>query len=189
MSLGSSRRGLPGEDKIPALGRMRHSASMRLILDHDGVIKWKLLPRYWTFVWEIHRWPVNSPHNGQWRGALMFSLICAWINGWVNNCEAGDLRRHRAHCDVRHCNVSWLNNIFHKSAHAFVPNTINHVLIHLWRSVGYPVSWPGSELNMANFVWSTWNDYLTWQMKVRVTKLELNIIIIKSVKNSLFTMP
>ena len=27
--------------------------------------------------------PVNSPHNGQWREALMFSLICAWINGWV----------------------------------------------------------------------------------------------------------
>ena len=36
----------------------------------------------------------NSPHKGQWRGALMFSVICAWINGWVNNREAGDLRRH-----------------------------------------------------------------------------------------------
>ena len=41
--------------------------------------------------------PVNSPRKGQWRGALMFSLICVWINGWVNNREAGDLRRHRAH--------------------------------------------------------------------------------------------
>ena len=39
-------------------------------------------------------------HKGQWRGALMFSLICAWINGWVNNREAGDLLRHRAHDDV-----------------------------------------------------------------------------------------
>ena len=38
--------------------------------------------------------------TGQWRGALMFSLICVWINGWVNNREAGDLRRHRGHCDV-----------------------------------------------------------------------------------------
>ena len=28
------------------------------------------------------------------------SLICAWINGWVNNDEAGDLRRHRAYYDV-----------------------------------------------------------------------------------------
>ena len=48
----------------------------------------------------IHLWPVNSPQKGQWRIALMFSLICAWINGWMNNREAGDLRRHRAHYDV-----------------------------------------------------------------------------------------
>ena len=38
--------------------------------------------------------------KGQWRGALMFSLICAWIKGWVNNCEAGDLRPHRANYNV-----------------------------------------------------------------------------------------
>ena len=44
--------------------------------------------------------PVNSPHKGQWRGALMFTLICARINGWVNNREAGDLRRYRTHYDV-----------------------------------------------------------------------------------------
>ena len=28
------------------------------------------------------------------------SLICVWINGWVNNREAGDLRRRRSHYDV-----------------------------------------------------------------------------------------
>ena len=67
---------------------------------HDDVIKWKHFPRYWPFVRRIHRSPVTSPHKGQWRGALMFSLICARINGWVNNREAGDLRRHQAHCDV-----------------------------------------------------------------------------------------
>ena len=67
---------------------------------HDDAIKWKHFPRYWPFVRGIHRSPVNSPHKGQWRGALMFSLICAWINGWVYNREAGDLRRHRAHYDV-----------------------------------------------------------------------------------------
>ena len=44
--------------------------------------------------------PVNSPLKGQWRGALMFSLICARINGRVNNREASDLRRYRAHYDV-----------------------------------------------------------------------------------------
>ena len=70
------------------------------MVGHDDVIKWKHFPRYWPFVRGIHRSPVNSPHKGQWRGALMFSLICVWINGWVNNREAGDLRRYRAHSDV-----------------------------------------------------------------------------------------
>ena len=66
---------------------------------HDDVIKWKHFPRYWPFVRGIHRSPVNYPHKGQWRGALMLSLICTWINGWVNNRETGDLRRHRAYYD------------------------------------------------------------------------------------------
>ena len=56
----------------------------------DDIIKWKHFPRNWPFVRGIHRLPMNSPHKGQWRGALMLSLICAWINGWVNNGEAGD---------------------------------------------------------------------------------------------------
>ena len=51
--------------------------------------------------------PVNSPHKGLWRGALVFSLICVWIDGWVNNREAGDLRRHRGHYDVT--DTFWLN--------------------------------------------------------------------------------
>ena len=68
---------------------------LRLI--HDDVIKWK---HYWPFVQGIHRSPANSPHKGQWPRALIFSLTCAWIKGWVNNREAGDLRRHRAHYDV-----------------------------------------------------------------------------------------
>ena len=64
---------------------------------HDDVIKRKPFPRYWPFVWGIHRSPMNSPHKGQWRGALVFSLICARINGWVNNREAADFRCHRSH--------------------------------------------------------------------------------------------
>ena len=55
---------------------------------------------YWPFVRGIHRSPVTSPHEGQWRGALMFSLLCVWINGWVNNREPGDLIRYRTHYDV-----------------------------------------------------------------------------------------
>ena len=57
-------------------------------------------PRHWPFLRGIHRTPVNSPLKGQWHGALMFSLICVWINGWLNNLEAGDLSRNRACYDV-----------------------------------------------------------------------------------------
>ena len=53
---------------------------------HDDAIKWKHFPRYWPFV--------------RGRGALIFSLICAWINNWVNNGKAGDLKRHPSHYDV-----------------------------------------------------------------------------------------
>ena len=68
---------------------------------HDDVIKWKHFPRYWPFVRGIHRLPVNSPHKSQWRGALMFSLICAlnkrsskqpW--GWWFETSSRSLWRH-----------------------------------------------------------------------------------------------
>ena len=46
---------------------------------------------------------MNSPHKGQWRRAMIFSLICAWTSDWVNSRDAGDLRRL---CALlwRHCN-------------------------------------------------------------------------------------
>ena len=71
-----------------------------LLYLHDDVIKWKHFPRYRPFVRGIHQWPVESPHKDQWRGTLMFSLICAWTNGSANNRDVGDLRCHRAHYDI-----------------------------------------------------------------------------------------
>ena len=67
---------------------------------HADVIKWKHFPRYWPFLRGIHKSHVNSQHKRQWRGALMFSLICAWMDSWVNKLNVGDLRRHCAHYDV-----------------------------------------------------------------------------------------
>ena len=59
-------------------GTPPHVQVMRVShLWHDDIIKWKHFPRYWPFVQGIQRSPVNSPHKGQWRGALMFYLICA----------------------------------------------------------------------------------------------------------------
>ena len=40
------------------------------------------------------------PYKGQWRGALMLSLICTWTNDWVNYWDAGDLQCHRTHYDI-----------------------------------------------------------------------------------------
>ena len=42
----------------------------------------------------IYRSSMDSPHKGQWRGALMFCFICARTNGWANNRDAGDLRHY-----------------------------------------------------------------------------------------------
>ena len=84
---------------------------------HDHVIKWKIFPPYWPFVRGIHRSPVNSPHKGQWHGALVFSLTCVWINGWVNNRETSYFRRFRAHYDVT---VIWAHKRFPTSTHMLV---------------------------------------------------------------------
>ena len=43
---------------------------------------------------------MNSPQKGRWRRALVLSLICARTNGWANNRDGGDLRRHRARYDA-----------------------------------------------------------------------------------------
>ena len=67
------------------IGHTMYIRSNPLWWDQDDVIKWKHFPPYWHFVRGIHRSLVNSPHKGQWHGAMMFSLIYAWINGWVNN--------------------------------------------------------------------------------------------------------
>ena len=69
-------------------------------LMHEEVIKWKHFQCYWPFVQGIQRSPLKSLHKGQWYWALVFSLICTWINDWVNNREFGDLRHHWAHYDV-----------------------------------------------------------------------------------------
>ena len=95
---------------------------------HDDVIKWKHFPRYWPFVQGIHRAPVNSPHNGQWRGALMFSLISVWINDWVNNFEAGDLRCNHGHYDVNVMSCCLPNNWYHMIWYG-ITDTCLHKLI------------------------------------------------------------
>ena len=64
-----------------------------------------------ALVWGIQRWlrgihrsPVNSPHIEQWTGVKMFSLICAWTNGWVKNSRSRWFDTPSRSL-WRHCNV------------------------------------------------------------------------------------
>ena len=117
------------------------------LLSHDDVTKWKHFPRYWPFVRGIHQSPVNSPHKGQWCGALMFTLICARINSWVNNREAGDLRCHRAHYDFivmilgKSQHHTWTLQWYHNE-HDRVPNhwCLNCLLKRLFRYISKKTS-------------------------------------------------
>ena len=73
---------------------------------------WHLLDAWWKLLWHLldvrtTSCMMTSSNGNIFRvtghlcgGALVFSLICVWINGWVNNREAGDLRRYGAHYDV-----------------------------------------------------------------------------------------
>ena len=85
--------------------RWQHVAKLSLTKNHfafanDDVIQREPFSCYWPFVWDICMSPMNFSHNGQLRGALMPSLICAWTNDWANNRDPGDLRRNRTHYDV-----------------------------------------------------------------------------------------
>ena len=81
---------------------LKNSTSrFHLLALYDDVIRWEHVPCYWPFVRGIHRSLVNSPPKGQWCGALMFSLICAWIKrlskqswGWWFETPSCSLWRH-----------------------------------------------------------------------------------------------
>ena len=68
-----------------------------------------------TFVRGIHLSLVNFPHNCKWRGALIFSLICAWINGWLNNRETGYFKTPSCSL-LRHSNVTSIRIAYSKIA-------------------------------------------------------------------------
>ena len=84
----------------------------------------------------IQRWPVDSPHKGQWRGALMLSLSYTLTNGWANNRHAGDLIRHRAY----YCVIVMIHKIISRMwrvtqdnplGENFVRNQMRCVIFHI----------------------------------------------------------
>ena len=61
---------------MAAISQSIYSNAFIFLDTYEDVIKWRHFPRYRPFVREIHWSPVNAPHKGQRRGALVFSVIC-----------------------------------------------------------------------------------------------------------------
>ena len=85
---------------------------------------------------------MNSPHKGQLRGPLMFSLICTRINDWENGREAGDLRRHRTHYDAIVLN-DW----------RIATKSYSHLTIYMY-------DWYRWHINMSPDLQGTWTPHL-----------------------------
>ena len=83
------------------------------------------------FVRGIHRSLVNSPHKGQWRGSLIFSLICVWANPSANHRDAADLRGHRAHYDVTIMQDNHMAISHHRIFSVSVPGPFLLTYLHL----------------------------------------------------------
>ena len=107
--------------------------------------------------------------TGHQRGelALVSSLICAWINGWIHNREAGDLRRYRAHYDLTvmrtseisisdHVDCKQISNAYRAWYQILVPQ-IQNVSMQFNSSV--VVVWASICDNLLIEIWATteWN--------------------------------
>ena len=78
---------------IPSLGYLRHSAACCMMTSSNGNIFRVTGPLCWEFTG--HRWIPSTKVSDAERWCFLWSA--PWINGWVNNCKAGDLTRHRAY--------------------------------------------------------------------------------------------
>ena len=139
------------------------------VFNHDDVIKGEHFPCYCIFVQGIHQSLENSSHKGQWPEALMFSLICAWINGWVNNREAGSFRRHHDHYDITIMTVVILFKPA-KCRGSLIQNQCSPVALKNWQTSRHLCwQWPShirrcdySNVYSGNFeIASTWS-YHQW---------------------------
>ena len=129
--------------------RQKNHYTWRLLNDSNVYIVLYIFQEHFTFRsvgWHmmtssngnIHRSAVDAPHKGRWRGALMFSLICAWTNSLANKQDAGDFRHHRVHYEVWNligiliiiCNGCWY--FYMNSAMAFwsrIRNTLKSTFL------------------------------------------------------------
>ena len=93
-----------------------------IYIHHDEVIEWKYFPRYWPFVRGIHRSPVNYPHKGQCRGALMFFYLR--LNKRLSKQSWGWWFETLSRPLWRHCNAFFISQKSRFRGHAWFQNLV-----------------------------------------------------------------
>ena len=125
-----------GRRRLAALSGLRHSAARRQFffgsycnIDYDDVIKWKHFLHYWP------SFAGNLPVTSQWRGALVFSLICA-LNNRLSKQSWGWWCETPSRSLWSHCNGLW--NIFGTSHIVGIKNTLPNIDIQYDKSCRHP---------------------------------------------------
>ena len=129
--------------------------------DHDDVIKWKHFPRYWPFLRGIHRSPVNSPHKGQWGGALTFSFFDLHLNKRLTK-QSWSWWFETPPCPLwRHCNAVISTTVCStcvRSRRSWWRHDIETGLGHCW-PFGFPFR--VSDVEFEVYFMLTWTSHWT----------------------------
>ena len=105
-----------------------------------------------AFVWGIHRWPVNSHTNGQWRGKCFHLMTSSWVFAAF---AGDDCKCINACCDANRV-LSILGIVF------------GNIASHLWRWVHHDVCWTALNLQMGylsvllTYISYTKNNFGEW---------------------------
>ena len=138
----------------------------------------------------IHWSTVDSHHKGQWREALVFSLICAWTNGRASTRYSGDSRRHLAHYDVIVLNLGYTfsfamlfaiqcyNSGVLCQQYVSRAGTSNHIPQILWDVFTFPCPW---YLLLAQH--SSIDDALTKMKKKKVLRRHSTLKVFSTVRS------
>ena len=105
-----------------------------------------------------------------------FSLICAWTGSWVNNQDAGDLRRHRAHYDVT---VMWCRIVIQWSGQPWDLSAFNASLLSNFELVKR-VKLRGSvhyEKNGLKFGTLLYPDYHSLKLTIFCTQRQFKFVV------------
>ena len=120
---------------------------------HDDVIKWKPFLCYWPLRGKFtgHRQIPLTKTNGA--ELWCFLLICAGINSWVNDRDAGDLRRHRAQYDVTVISHDVFTHMHHGC-----------ITLH---TAALRASTPGAFISYISYTWLWWRWNMSGKLQIQ----------------------